>query len=215
MIEYFQNSTDTLIAALLEHMELTLAAIIIAIILAGIITVWLEFYPALKQSSVYLLSLMYAVPSFALFALLIPWTGLGKTTAVIVLVIYAQYTLVRNFTAGIAEIDAGVMEAAVGMGMNKWQLLYKIQLPLAKGAIFAGIRLATASVIAITAIAATINAGGLGVVIFEGLRTMSLVKILWGILLTILWSGVVNLVLYLIEELLRTGRETKASTILI
>ncbi|MCO4469738.1 hypothetical protein Si141_01789 [Streptococcus infantarius subsp. infantarius] len=97
MIEVFQNYSDKLITALLEHIEITALSISIAFLLAAIITIFLLFHQDLRQLSVYILSLLYAIPSFALFALLIPITGLGKTTAIIVLVLYAQYTMVRTF----------------------------------------------------------------------------------------------------------------------
>lgn len=100
MIEYFQKSSDKLLTALLEHIEISGLSLLFALILAALVTVVLLSRVELRQASVYVLSLFYAIPSFALFALLIPLTGLGRTTAIIVLVIYAQYTLVRTFLAG-------------------------------------------------------------------------------------------------------------------
>lgn len=100
-------------------------------------------------------------------------------------------------------MDQSVLEAAIGMGMTKWQLLWKIQLPLAQSSVFAGIRLAASSIIAIATIASTINAGGLGTILFDGLRTMSMAKLLWGILLTVALSLLANLVLFLLEELFK------------
>ena len=206
MIDYFQTSSDILTSRLIEHIEISGLSLFFALLLAVFVTVLLRFYPQWRHFSVYALSLLYAVPSFALFALLIPWTGLGRTTAIVVLVLYAQYTLVRTFLAGLLSVDDSVIEAAVGMGMTDWQILYHIQLPLAKASIFAGIRLAATSIIAMATIAATINAGGLGAVLFDGLRTRSFPKLLWGILLTVALSLLVNLVLYLIEELLQNNK---------
>ncbi|MEX2784825.1 ABC transporter permease [Streptococcus sp. H49] len=203
MIDYFQTSSEVLMSRLLEHIEITASALFFALLLAASVTVLLRFYPQLQNFSVYVLSLLYAIPSFALFALLIPWTGLGRTTAIVVLVIYAQYTLVRTFLAGLLSVDDSIIEAALGMGMTDWQVFYKIQLPLAKASVFAGIRLAATSIIAMATIAATINAGGLGTILFDGLRTRSFPKLLWGILLTVAFSLLINLVLYLIEELLQ------------
>ena len=203
MIEVFQNYRDKFIIALLEHIEITALSISIAFSLAVIITIFLLFHQDFRQLSVYILSLLYAIPSFALFALLIPITGLGKTTAIIVLVLYAQYTMVRTFLSGLTQVDEHLIEAAKGMGMTKYQILFKVQLPLAKSSIFAGIRLASSAIIAIATIAATINAGGLGTILFEGLRTMNLPKLLWGIILTVSLTLLVNLIIYLIEELFK------------
>ncbi|KEY47996.1 ABC transporter permease [Streptococcus equinus] len=206
MIDYFKGSSDKLITALIEHIELTSISLFFALIFAGLVTVLLLFYPKIRQASVYILSLLYAIPSFALFTLLIPLTGLGQRTAIVALVIYAQYTLVRNFLSGLTNVDSSILEAATGMGMTKWQVLTKIQLPLAQSSIFAGLRLATNSIIAIATIGATINAGGIGTILFDGLRTMSLVKLLWGIILAVGLSLLANLLFYLIEELFKNEK---------
>lgn len=201
MLDYFQQSSDELIDATIEHLFLILKSLGIALILASILTVLILKFPRLRTISVYSLSILYAIPSFALFALLIPWTGLGQVTATIVLVLYAQYILVRTFLTGIYKVEPSILEAARGMGMNFWQVLFKIQLPLAKPAIFSGIRLATLSLVAIATIAATINAGGLGTILFDGLRTMSMVKLSWGILLSVGLSLLLSLIIGLVENL--------------
>lgn len=203
MLEYFQQSSGKLLTALIEHMELSGLAFLFALILSALVTLILLFHAELRQTSVYLLSLLYAIPSFALFALLIPVTGLGRTTAIVVLVIYAQYTMVRTFLSGLTQVDSSIVEAATGMGMTKWELFFKVQLPLSKASVFAGLRLAASSIIGIATIASTINAGGLGTILFDGLRTMSMPKILWGILLTVALSLLVNLIFYLLEELMK------------
>ena len=118
--------------------------------------------------------------SLALFALLIPWTGLGFTTAVIVMVAYNQFMLVRNALEGLRGVDASVLEAARGMGMSETQVLLTVRLPLAMPAVLAGLRLSCVSTVGIATVAAAINAGGLGAVLFSGLRTMNIDKILGG-----------------------------------
>lgn len=201
MLDYFQTSSDTLINATMEHALLTIQALGLALVLASLLTVSILRFPKWETVSVYTLSLLYAIPSFALFALLIPWTGLGQVTAISVLVLYAQYILVRTFLTGIQKVEPSIVEAARGMGMDFWQVLFQIQLPLAKASIFSGIRLATISIVAIATIAATINAGGLGTILFDGLRTMSLVKLTWGILLSVGLSLFLSLLISLVEIL--------------
>src|SRR5699024_8561897 len=131
----------------------------------------------------YLASAFYAIPSFALFALLIPLTGLGKTTALIGLIFYSQYILVRTFFIAMLEVDPSMVEAAYGMGMTRNQVLKKISLPLAIGPILTGIKLAATSTIGIATIAATINAAGLGTLLFEGLRMRSVIPMIYCIIL--------------------------------
>lgn len=191
MIAYARNSWGVLSKALWEHLEMLVITLFIALAIAALLTILAMFSKHLGRILVYLFSVIYSVPSLAFFALLIPLTGLGRKTAIIVLVIYCQYILLRNFTAGLSGVDPAVVEAATGMGMTRLQILYKIRLPLAKRPIFTGIRLAAVSTIAIATIAAFINAGGLGSILYDGLRTMNIYKILWG---TILSGGLALLV---------------------
>nr|WP_068993087.1 ABC transporter permease [Streptococcus himalayensis] len=199
-MDYALKHQDQIIQLILEHLHLSLSALAISLSLGIGVTLVLLRWPRLRQPSVYFLSLLYAVPSFALFALLIPLTGLGQTTAIIVLSLYAQYILVRSFLSGLTEIDVSLVEAGRGMGMTDSQILRMVQLPLALPAIFAGIKLATTSIIAMATIAATINAGGLGTLLFDGLRTASLVKLAWGIGLTVVLSVLLSLVIDFVEE---------------
>lgn len=184
MIEYAVNSWDKLGLALLEHLEMLAVTLLFALMIAAVLTTAAMFSHRLSKGLVYLFSVIYSVPSLALFAVMIPLTGLGKTTAIIVLVVYSQYQLLRNFITGLNGVDPAVIEAATGMGMTRIQILTKIRLPLAKKAIFTGIRLAAVSTIGIATIAAFINAGGLGSILYDGLRTMNVYKILWGSILS-------------------------------
>jgi len=147
-------------------------------------------------------SVIYSIPSLALFAMLIPVTGLGKVTAITVLVIYNQYLLLRNFIAGLNEVEPGIIEAATGMGMSNMQVLFKIRLPLSKKALFTGVRLAVVSTIGIATIAASINAGGLGSILFDGLCNMDVYKIVWGSILSAGLAISVNSILSKIEQII-------------
>jgi len=126
------------------------------------------------------LGVIYTIPSLSLFVLLIPVLGLGATPAIVALVAYAQLMLVRNIVVGLTGIDPWIIEAARGMGMNNWQLFWRVELPLAMPLILAGTRLATISIIGIGTIAAYINAGGLGVLLFEGVTNNNSQEILAG-----------------------------------
>ncbi|MFZ2257502.1 MAG: ABC transporter permease [Clostridiaceae bacterium] len=184
MINYARESWQKLGLALLEHLEMVGITLVIALLIAALLTVAAMYSKTLSNLLITLFSIIYAVPSLALFAILIPLTGLGRTTAIIVLVLYSQYILLRNFIAGLNEVNPSVIEAATGIGMTTLQILYKIRLPLSLKALFTGIRLMIVSTVGIATIAAFINAGGLGVILYEGLRTMNLNKILWGSLLS-------------------------------
>jgi osmoprotectant transport system permease protein len=118
------------------------------------------------------------------------------------LVVYNQYLLLQSFIAGLNEVDPAIIEAATGIGMSNMQILFKVRLPLSKRALFAGVRLAVVSTIGIATIAAFINAGGLGNILFDGLRTMNVYKILWGSTLAAGLAIGVNALLSKIEQML-------------
>ncbi len=201
MMDYWNASSERLITAFFDHMGLVFLSLTIAFILAILIVFFFINRDRWLSRLVYFFSALYSVPSFALFALLIPLTGLGTTTAIIVLVLYSEYILLRTFITGIKEIDPVIVESAVAMGMTEKELFFRIQLPLAAKAIFSGIRLALTSIIGIATIAATINAGGLGTIIFDGLRRQSLSIMVWGTLLTMLLTLVSNALLKAIEKI--------------
>ncbi len=184
MIEYFLKKPEKIIEPLVEHIQLTVITLVISIALAVVLTLLAILWRRLGYVLLQLFSIVYSIPSLALFALLIPVTGLGRTSAIIVLVLYNQYLLLRNFLTGLNEVDPALQEAAIGIGMTRMQMLWKVQVPLARTALFAGIRLAVVSTIGIATIASSINAGGLGDLLFDGLRTMNMNKILWGSLLS-------------------------------
>lgn len=184
MIEYALKYPEKLYGALGQHLVLVGVTLVLSLLLAAVLTVCTMYYKTVSNALVHLFSVVYSIPSLAMFAMLIPVTGLGTKTALIVLTLYNQYLLLRNFTAGLNGVDSAIIEAAAGMGMTTMQILLKIRLPLAKRSIFTGIRLAIVSTTGIATIAATINAGGLGTILFDGLRTLNVVKILWGTVLS-------------------------------
>lgn len=200
MIEYMRKHPEKVLGALTEHIELVLITLVISLAIACLLTLLAMRSERVSDALNNLFSVLYSVPSLALFALLIPVTGLGRTTAVIVLTLYNQYILLRSFTAGLRDVDPAVCEAAKGIGMTDMQILTKIRVPLARRAIFAGIRLAVVSTIGIGTIAASINAGGLGTLLFEGLRTINTPKILWGSVLSALLAVSINRLLKMVEE---------------
>ncbi len=203
MIEYFIKYHGKLEKALLEHLQIVSITLVLSILLAAAITVLVMKWELASRIVVNVFSVIYSIPSLALFAMLIPLMGIGKDTAVTVLVIYNQFLLIRNFLAGFNMVDKAVVEAAVGMGMSDGQVLMKIKLPLAMEAIVAGIHLAIISTIGIATIGATINAGGLGTVLFDGLRTQNTAKILWGTVLSAGLAFVANGLLNLVEKKLK------------
>lgn len=201
MASYWADHSDKLITALTGHLTIVGWALLFSIVLASLVTVVIMPYRRASRVSVNLLGAVYSIPSLALFAILIPVFGIGRGTAIIVLTAYNQYLLVRNFLAGFDAVDPVLIEAADGMGMARWQTLLWVKLPIAFPAMMAGIRLAVISTINIATIAATINAGGLGTILFDGLRTQNTVKLLWGAVLSAGLVIAANLLLSGIQKL--------------
>ena len=199
MIAYASRYYDKLLAATREHLEIVVITLVISLAVAAFLTVAGSCSKKLSRAMMSLFSMIYSVPSLALLALLVPITGLGRRTAVTALVIYNQYLLLRNFFAGLDGVDPGIIEAATGMGMTR------LQIPLAKRALIAGLRIALVSTVGIATIAASINAGGLGTILFDGLRTMNTAKILWGSLLSAALAVGIDRLLILAE---RSGKKT-------
>ena len=183
-----------------EHLQMTLIALAIALVIAIPLGVMITRFRRWEGPVLALLGLLYTIPSLALLVLLIPWVGLGLDNAVIVLVIYAQVILVRNIVAGINGVEPAIVEAARGMGMSGWQRLLRIELPLALPVILAGVRIATVTIIGIGAVAALINAGGIGRLLFDGVSTSNPQKVVAGSIAAAALAGLANLLLRFLER---------------
>ncbi len=200
MIKFLLRYPQEIYEPLLQHLQITAITLVISCLLAIAISMIIMRSRVLSQITVGLFGVIYAIPSLALFALLIPLLGLGTNTAIFVLVLYNQFILVRNILAGFRSADPSVIESAQGMGMSDLQLFFRIRLPLASPIILAGVKIAVVSTIGIATIAATINAGGLGALLFDGLRTQNNAKILWGTLLASLLAISANFLLGFFEK---------------
>ncbi len=202
-LEYTIKHYDKLLTALLEHLGMVGITLLISVALALGIALLIFDKRRLSEWVMRITGMVYTIPSLALFALLIPLTGLGQKTAVAVLVIYNQYILVRSFVEAFQMVDPGVLEAAAGMGMTRLQIFSKVRFPLALDALVAGVHIAVISTIGIATIGATIGAGGLGAILFDGMRTQNGVKIVWGTVLCVVLVLAVNGILKLVEKKLK------------
>jgi osmoprotectant transport system permease protein len=164
----------------LEHALLVAVSVAIAAALGVSAGVALTRLAALRKPVLGFAGVMQTVPSLALFGFLIPFIGIGKSAAILALVLYALLPILRNTLTGILTVDPAVRESAIAMGMTPRQLLWDVEMPLASRTILAGIRVATVSTIGTATIAALIGAGGLGVFILRGLASVDTQQILAG-----------------------------------
>jgi osmoprotectant transport system permease protein len=155
--------------AMQQHVELTLIAVAIALVISIPLGVAAHRWGTVRNPAYVVFGIFYTIPSIALFALLIPYTGLSVTTAEIGLVGYGVLIILRNVVVGLDSVPADVIDAANGMGYRPFARLLRVELPLALPAIFAGVRIATVTTIGLVTITAVIGLGGLGQLILEGL----------------------------------------------
>ena len=168
--DWLGRNVDVLVEALLQHVRITAIALLLGTALSFPIGLagyrWRRAYgPILAATQV-----LYTIPSLALFALLVPFTGLSRTTAEVGLVAYTLLILVRNILAGLEGVPDDVREAAHGMGYRPAGRLLRVELPLAVPVIVAGIRIATVTTIGLVTVTGLIGQGGLGAFIIEGIN---------------------------------------------
>jgi len=207
--EYLGDNWDRLKDLLIEHAQIVLMSIAIAVVVGvglGVLTYRSE-RPRLAVLAI--TGVFLTIPSFALFGLLISPLGLGTTPAVVALVMYALLPIVRNTITGLREVDPAVVESAQGMGMGRWRRLARIELPLAWPVIITGVRVSTQILVGIAAIAAVINGPGLGKEIFRALARVGTPTALNQALAAVLGIVILGLLLdigYLLLGRLTTSR---------
>ncbi len=169
--QYVVDRQDELVDATVEHVLITVAAVIFGLVIAFPLALVARHYPRLESTILGVSTGLYTIPSLALFPLLVPFTGLTPTTVIIGLGLYALTILVRAILAGLQSVPDEVRESAIGLGYGRGRLLLRIELPLALPVIMAGLRVATVSTVALTTIGTLVSYGGLGNLIKEGVDT--------------------------------------------
>ncbi|WP_067730313.1 ABC transporter permease/substrate-binding protein [Oceanobacillus damuensis] len=201
-ITVFQNRQDMLLETTLEHLQISMVSLIIAIAIAVPLGLYLTRYPKAAEPVIGTSAVMQTIPSLAVLAFLIPFFGIGTTPAIIALVLYGLLPILRNTYTGIREVDPALKEAATGMGMNSIKRLTKVELPIAMPVIMAGIRTSMVLIVGTTTIAALIGAGGLGEVILLGLdRGADINLILLGAIPAALLAIFLDLILRVFERM--------------
>jgi osmoprotectant transport system permease protein len=183
LIAFYSRNYSEALTLTLQHLWLVGIATGVAILIGVPLGILVTRRPRLNRPVLGAANILQTIPSLALFGFLIPLPflgGVGASTAIVALVVYALLPIIRNTVTGINGIDPAVREAALGMGMTDGELLRLVELPLATGVIMAGIRVAAVVGVGVATIAAAIGAGGLGVYIFRGVATVNNTLILAG-----------------------------------
>ncbi|MET9670638.1 ABC transporter permease [Streptomyces sp. NPDC006475] len=201
LIAYMEENSSYLLFLAQQHIELVLISVSIASVVGTGLAVLTQTAPGLRQALLSLTGSLLTVPSFALFALMIPVLGLGVAPTIAALTAYGIFPILRNTVTGIEEVDPAVVEAARGLGMGPGRRMRTVVLPLAWPVILNGIRTATIMLVATAAIGAVVRGPGLGQLIFRGLDRIGGANALEEAL-----SGVIGVVLVaLVLDLLFIG----------
>jgi len=180
ILNIFIDRWPNIVDATLQHIALSIVALFFAIVLAVPTGILLTRFNKLAAPVLGVISVLQTIPSLALLGFMIPLFGIGATPAVIAMVVYALLPIARNTYTGILDVDPALLEAARGMGMTKGQMLWMVELPLARSVIFAGVRTATVMTIGVATLASFIGAGGLGDMILRGIAMVDTGIILAG-----------------------------------
>lgn len=217
MWELLTSRFDFFGGLLLEHLEISLLAIFIAIVFGGLAGILISEFQRFAKPTLGVINFLYTIPSISMLGFLIPFSGVGNGTAIIALTIYALLPMVRNTHTGMSNVDPAILEAAKGMGSTRLQTLFKVKLPLAMPVIMSGIRSMVTMTIALAGIASFIGAGGLGVAIYRGITTNNAAMTMVGSLLIAILALVMDFLLGLVEHRMkkRGKKSKKASRILL
>ncbi len=170
---------------LIEHFVLTGLAIAIGFLLSFALSLIARRYVRIYGPITWAAGVLYTIPSLALFAMLIPFTGLSLLTAEIGLVSYTLLILIRSIVGGLESVPTDVRDTAIGMGYTPMQLLWTIELPLAAPVIIGGIRVATITTVGLTTVTALIGQGGLGFFILDGIQRFFTTPLIVGAVLSV------------------------------
>ncbi|HEY3250976.1 MAG TPA: glycine betaine ABC transporter substrate-binding protein [Ignavibacteria bacterium] len=196
------SAADEITAKTLTHLKITFIALLIAMLIAIPAGILLYVFSTVSRPALYLAGLLQTIPSIALLAIMIPLFGIGIVPAIVALVLYALLPILRNTAIGLFSVDPLLKKVAKGMGLNTWQRLKYVELPLAVPTIIAGIKTAAVINIGTATLAAFIGAGGLGEFIVTGLALNDTGLILKGAIPAALLAILVEFMFEVIEKII-------------
>jgi len=197
--QYWKDYRPELVSATKEHLWITVVSVLAGLVIAMPLGLLARRYHSLESLIVGGTTIVYTIPSLALFSLFLPWTGLTATTVIIGLTLYSLTILVRNVLAGLRSVPDEVRESALGLGYGPARLLVKVELPLALPVIMAGLRVATVSTVALVTIGSIVSYGGLGNLLYLSLGNQFKAQIFAASVLCVLLAIALDLVLVAVQ----------------
>lgn len=199
--DFVSENSGQILSLMIEHIQLTFIAVGCSILVGVPLGILISYVKPLSKPVLGIANIVQAIPSLALLGLSIPLLGIGELPSIVMVVIYSLLPIVKNTFIGLENIDPLTLEAARGIGLTKTQRLFKIQIPIALPVIMAGIRISAVTAVGLMTMAAFIGAGGLGYLIFSGIRTVSNAQILAGAIPACLLALLVDWLIGMIEKL--------------
>lgn len=199
-MSYLQANWNQVLALAGEHLAIVAVAVALSAAIGVPLGILIAQVRPLGPWVLGTMGVFYLIPSLALFAILVPITGLGPDTAMIGLVLYAQLPIVRNTATGLIQVSPALLEAAEGMGMTRLQRLALVELPVAAPAIIAGLRVAAVMSVGVATIAAYVGAGGLGTLILRGMQLLYPEMVVAGALPAAVMAILVDLAFVLLQR---------------
>lgn len=200
-LSYLFQNKEQILTLLLEHIKLTSVSVGLAILIGMPLGIGISYIKKMNKPVLGIASVIQAIPSMALLGFAIPFLGIGETPAIVMVVLYSLLPIIKNTTTGIDNINKEMIEAARGIGLTKFQVLIKVQLPLALPMIMSGIRISSVTAVGLMTMAAFIGGGGLGYLVFSGIRTVNNYQILGGAIPACLLALIVDGLFGIIEKL--------------
>ncbi|WP_455353687.1 ABC transporter permease [Streptomyces sp. SYSU K217416] len=211
--EYVRTRSQELTDATVQHVWITVVSVLIGLVVAFPLALLARRSRRFAGTVLGLTTVLYTIPSLAMFSLLLPVFGLSAALVITGLVLYSLTILVRNILAGLEAVPAEAREAAKGMGYGAGRLLWEVELPLALPALLAGVRIATVSTVALTTVGAIVDKGGLGNLIEGALPSFFKAQILAASVLCVLLAVVADLLLLGLQRLLTPWTRIRAPRI--
>ncbi|MEE1930366.1 ABC transporter permease [Streptomyces sp. TRM 70351] len=208
--EYVRSRSQELADATVQHVWITAVSVGIALLVAFPLALVARRWRAAAGPVLGLTTVLYTIPSLAMFALLLPLLGLSAAVVVTGLVLYSLTLLVRNLLAGLDSVPADIREAARGMGYGPARLLFGVELPLALPSVLAGVRIAAVSAVSLTTVGAIVGYGGLGNLILSGMDSFFKPEVLTASVLCVLLAVLFDVALLGLQKLLTPWTRSRA-----
>ena len=199
-INYFIQNFSSILGLFAQHIQLTVLAILISIVIGVPLCILITYFKPSKKPVMAVANIIQAIPSMALLGFMIPLLGIGTKPAIVMVILYSLLPIIKNTVAGLDSINEETLEAAKGIGLTRLQVLYKVQIPLAAPVIMAGVRISAVSSVGLMTLAAFIGAGGLGYLVYAGIRTTNTDQILAGAIPACLLALLIDYIFSILER---------------